>query len=75
MRGVACGGTERVVVLRFIFDGPIQDEDREAMSVVAAEVAADLPHHMAVEEEILRADPEQDLLSYGLGDWAYMRKE
>jgi hypothetical protein len=56
LRGVAYRLDEREVGIRFYFDGPVSDEDRESASCVVTEVIASLPEDVRVVEEVIRLD-------------------
>jgi hypothetical protein len=75
LRAVACDWTNDLIVLRFIFDGPIDEQDAESMNAVCTEVMADFPSPTGIKEEMIRADYPIEVSRYALKDWAYMRKE
>lgn len=56
LRAVAYRPGEDAVVIRFYFDGPIWDEDRESAACVVTEVIAALPAEVRVSEEVVRCD-------------------
>jgi hypothetical protein len=56
LRGVAFGIGERVVRVRFWYDGPVSDEDRESASCVVSELYASLLHDWRVDDEVIRLD-------------------
>jgi len=72
---VSCGWRGGRIQLRFIFDGPIAEDDEEDMRIVTAEVIADFPEPWRIEEEIIRLDFPEDLRAHCLETWAYRRKE
>jgi hypothetical protein len=73
LRGVTVGWQGQVIRLRFYTDGPISSEDREALSVVGAEVIADFPAPWAIDEEVIREDAPEPMEC--LEAWAYLRRE
>lgn len=75
LRAVACGWTGERITLRFVFDGPITEEDEEDMRVVGTGVVANFPAPLAIAEEIVRVDHPEPLGPYGLQAWAFRRKE
>ena len=75
LRAVACGWRENEIILRFVFDGPIDSEDEENMRVVGTEVVADFPAPVTIEEQIIRADHPSRIEEHALQYWAFMRKE
>src|SRR5262245_19227469 len=54
-------------------DGPIQDDDREAMSLVETEVMAVFPSNHTISHEVFRLDAPA--LIPKDRDWVYYRKE
>ena len=74
LRGVTVGWTDRRIVGRCIFDGPIGDRDREDSTDVEGEVAASFPSH-EVEVTARRADYPRELNSELLTAWVYVRNE
>ena len=75
LRAVTCDWDEAKITLRFVFDGPVDPDDEEGMRAVGAEVIADFPPHVALDEQIVRADHPAGLTPHFLRAWAYMRKE
>lgn len=75
LRAVTCGWQGTEVKLRFIFDGPISDDDQEGAQMIGAEVVADFPSPWTIAEEIERLDHPADLRSGTLPLWIYARKE
>lgn len=75
LRAVFCELDGTRILLRFVFDGEIDSDDRENMQVVGTEVASDFPAVTLIEEEILRADAPADLRPYALAACAYWRRE
>jgi hypothetical protein len=73
LRGVTVAWEGAIIRLRFYLDGPVSDEDRDAMQVVGSEVIADFPDATRIEEEILRRDAPQPMEC--LEAWAYYRRE
>lgn len=56
LRGVACGREGREVRVRFFFDGPVSELDRESAACVVTEVIAGLPEDVRVMEDVIRLD-------------------
>ena len=56
LRGVAFGIGDRTVRVRFWYDGPVSDEDRESAACVVTELYASLPHDWRVADEVIRLD-------------------
>ncbi|MBD0274272.1 MAG: hypothetical protein ICV73_20365 [Acetobacteraceae bacterium] len=75
LRAVTCDWTEARITLRYVFDGPIDHEDEESMRVVGAQVVADFPPDVELDEQIVRSDHPAGLTPHFLRAWAYMRKE
>lgn len=75
LRAVTCDWTDTTILLRQIFDGPIDPGDEEAMRIVGTEVISDFPPEVALDEQIIRIDHPASLASHFLRAWAYMRKE
>jgi hypothetical protein len=75
LRAVFCELDGSRILLRFVFDGEIDPDDRENMQVVGTEVVADFPAVTLIEEEILRLDASADIGPYALAECAYRRRE
>jgi hypothetical protein len=75
LRAVACACDGGRLQLRFIFDGPIDPDDRESLSVAGTEILSDFPDVGSFDEEFVRADYPSPLAPHGLELWAYERKE
>ena len=75
MRAICVGWDEKLIRIRAIYDGEIDDEDRERFSEVGTKVIADFSAPMAIEEECVRLDPPERLVSLGLKEWVYWRYE
>ena len=75
LRAVTCDWAETRATLRYIFDGPVDPDDADAMKAVGAEVSADFRGTVALDEQIVRADHPAGLARHFLRAWAYMRKE
>lgn len=56
LRAVGYARRGEDVEVRFWFDGPVSDEDRESASVAVTEVIAALPVDVRVFEEVVRCD-------------------
>ena len=66
-------GTEFRV--RFVFDGPIEDDSFEDTQVVTTEVIADFHTSWGISTEIVRVDAPSDLRVLRLAEVSYQRKE
>lgn len=75
LRAVTCDWDETRITLRYIFDGPVDPDDADAMKAVGADVSTDFRGTVALDEQIVRADHPAGLGRYFLRAWAYMRKE
>lgn len=75
LRAVTCDWDETTVTLRYIFDGPVQPDDKDGLWAVGSDVVADFSDTMALDEQIVRADHPAALAPHFLRAWAYMRKE
>ena len=75
LRAVTCDWSETGIALRYVFDGPADPFDADAMLAVGAEVASDFRDAVALDEQIVRADHPAALAPHFLRAWAYMRKE
>jgi hypothetical protein len=75
LRAVTCDWAEARITLCYVFDGPIDPGDEEGMRAVGAEVVADFPPDVALDEQIVRSDHPAGLTPHFLRAWAYMRKE
>lgn len=56
LRAVGFRQEAETVGIRFYFDGPISDEDRESASCVVSEVLASRPEHVPVSGQVMRCD-------------------
>jgi hypothetical protein len=75
LRGLTVGWGNSDLEIHCVFDGEIEDDDREAMEVVASEVVADFPETNHVEVECIRKDFPEDIKQSKLKMWIYLRKE
>ena len=66
-------GTE--VRLRFVFDGPISEDDMDSAQFTGTEVIADFPSPWTIEGQIVRLDYPADVRDGALQHWVYLRKE
>jgi hypothetical protein len=64
-----------IIRLRYIFDGPISEDDQEGASVAGAEVIADFSAPMTIAEEVMRLDHPLPLSGRTLKHRVYERKE
>ncbi len=74
LRGVTCASASDRVFMRFVFDGEIAADDREAASEAETEVLADFPDRR-VKFECVRLDSPAPLNQLTLDWWAYIRRE
>lgn len=74
IRGITCSWDFSKIIIRCVFHGDINDDDKDSMEVVCTEVIASFPNH-EVEMEYIRADAPESLQKYGLMAWVYCRKE
>ncbi|WP_292066205.1 hypothetical protein [Brevundimonas sp. UBA7664] len=75
LRAMTCGWSGTTVNVRFVFDGPISEDDKESARIVGTEVVAGFPSPWTLTEEIVRLDYPGDLRSDALPLWVYARKE
>lgn len=75
LRAVTCGWQGTEVKLRFVFDGPITEDDEEGARIVGTEVVAAFPPPWTLAEEIKRVDHPADLKAGALPLWVFARKE
>lgn len=73
LRAVTVAFTGDSIHFEAFFDGPIGDEEREAMSLVETEVLADFPPEHRVTHQLVRLDAPT--LVPKDRTWAYHRKE
>jgi hypothetical protein len=73
LRGVTFGWQDHLICLRFYLDGPMSEEDQEAMSIVGAEVIADLNEPWIIDVELVRRDTPEPMEC--LEAWAYLSRE
>ena len=52
VRAVFVRSDDTDIHVRFVFDGPISDEDRESLSCVGTEMVADFPDHGVCEDGV-----------------------
>lgn len=75
LRAVTCGWHGTEVQLRFLFDGPISEDDEESARIVGSEVVAAFPAPWTIDDEIKRLDYPADLKAEALPFWVFARKE
>jgi hypothetical protein len=75
LRAVTCGWQGTEVKLRFIFDGPISEDDQERAQIIGTEVIGDFPPPWTIAEEIERLDHPTDLRAAALPLWVFARSE
>jgi hypothetical protein len=64
-----------VIRLRYLFDGPISDDDEEGAQIAGTEVIADFTEPITISEEVLRFDYPEPLHGQTLARRVYERKE
>ena len=64
-----------VIRLRYLFDGPISDDDNEGVLIAGTEVIADFTQPMTIGEEVRRLDYPEPLNGQTLDRRVYERKE
>ena len=74
VRGITLGWTSQKILLRAVFEGEVQDDDRESMDCVATEILASFPNH-EVDFECIRDDAPESLGPHFLMAWVFVRKE
>jgi len=76
LREVSCGWQAMKIKLRFVYDGEISDQDRDAAHIVGAEVISDFPEGWDIAEDIARLDaPAKLILPEGNAILAFKRWE
>lgn len=75
LRAVSCEAANERIRLRFVFDGPIDEDEEHDARAVGTEVIADFPASWTIDEQIVRIDYPADRREGALALWAYMRKE
>lgn len=75
LRSVSFGLDGDWIRIRFLFDGPISEDDTEGAQIVGTEVIADFHAPWRVSEEILRVDYPEPLVGHELARRVYARKE
>jgi hypothetical protein len=74
MRAVTCSAGRSKIDLRWIIDGDVSDELKDALSAIGAEVIADFPSHRIC-GEVVRCDAPSDIKALYLDELVYLRKE
>lgn len=76
LRAVGFRYVEPEIIVTFVFDGPVPEEDVEAAQIVTTEVISDFPETgLECREDIIRADRPEPLPRAGVGRLVYARKE
>lgn len=75
LRAMTCGWSGTNISVRFVFDGPISEDDEESARIVGTEVISAFPSPWTLTEEIVRLDYPGDIRSHALPLWVYARKE
>ncbi len=74
VRGVTLGWTSSEIILRAFVEGPVNEDDQEAMHCVGSEIIAAFPNHR-IEVKVTRLDPPLALNAHVLNAWVFLRKE
>ena len=74
MRAVTVGWTSSEITVRALFDGPVDEDDKESIECVGTEIIAAFPD-LQVAVEVLRVDAPESMDAYQLNAWVFMRKE
>jgi hypothetical protein len=74
MRAVGVDWDEKAIRIVAIIDGPISDEDEDAIQVVGSEVAADFSDVDRVEDRCVRLDAPAKFWDLAK-EWVYQRRE
>jgi len=75
LRSVSFQVEGHVIRLRYLFDGPISDDDEDGARTAGTEVIADFTDPMTIDEEVLRLDYPEPLHGQTLARRVYERKE
>ncbi len=75
LSALTCGSSGTNVSVRFVFDGPISEDDEESARIVGTEVISGFPSPWTLTEEIVRLDYPGDVRSDALPLWVYARKK
>lgn len=75
LRRVTMRLRRKTIMVQFVFDGPISDDDRDSGSCIAGVVVGDYPEH-TLNEEYIRIDEPQEIPFPG-EEWRviFQRKE
>ncbi len=74
LRGVTYKWDDDEIVVRFIVERELSEEERNDFEAVCAEIAACSNSHM-VESEFIVLPKDVRARDYGLESWAFLRKE
>lgn len=74
IRAVLCGWSETRVLVQVVYDGQIDDDEREMMSEVQSEILSHFPEH-EVDVECLRIDVPQPIPTSEAGVFVFKRRE
>lgn len=75
LRLVSGRAIEPQLVLSFVFNGPIEDDDVESLRVATTEMIADFPSPWTLVEYFIRLDCPSGLDDYAYEERLYERKE
>jgi hypothetical protein len=75
LRAVTAEASGTEVRLRFVFDGPIDEDDLDSAHIAGTEVVADFPSPWTIDDQLVRLDYPADVREAALQHWAYLRKE
>ncbi|WP_110855674.1 hypothetical protein [Paraburkholderia silvatlantica] len=74
VRAVSCAVAGENITVQVVFDGPIADDDREAMDEVGSELASHFEHEL-VDMRCIRIDAPKPFRDSSLELRVYQRKE
>jgi hypothetical protein len=79
LRAVTCGWEGRTIILRFIIDGPVSEDDEETCRTVGTEIIADFaspaPGTWKIDEQIIRLDSPQPIDNLREHYFVFLRQE
>ncbi|RKP43280.1 hypothetical protein [Trinickia fusca] len=74
VRAVSCGVAGENIMVQVVFDGPIADEDKEAMDEAGSELASHFEHEL-IDMQYIRIDVPQSFRDNVLELCVYQRRE
>ena len=75
IRGITCGISNKTIMLKFIYDGPYSEEDRDRCEIIASEVLANFPDPFTINNNLLVVEPPLSINKELLSNWVYSRWE